>query len=298
MNSLFSHFRGRISNTTVPSLPVYHTACATLAGEQDQRTGEAVAFQPMGKAKSSDRTNGVFNRQMESLIRIAQPVELLVEAEEADISRKENKFAVGSRIAELKSTNQQTEERLLAMEKRYSQLQSLLDQRTQELKESQTYLKKPDEFPGFAIVKKVEAINSEIFNIAMSIVDLFERCPKMDLEETFVQEIFINQCRGAARLVIGDLLYFVNCQIDEAILYRLPIVPEDSTPMQLALRYILVKWAVKVVGIPGTFPGKDEVTNLYRQIRARGESVFLIDEYFLTNLLLIQSHNRFPPSGD
>lgn len=176
-----------------------------------------------------------------------------------------------STIAELMSSNRAMAEGLSNMEKRYSQLQALLDQRTQELKESQTYLNKPDEYPESVVVKKVEDINTRMFNMTMSIVDLFERSPKMDLEETFVQEECINRCRRLARSAIGELLYSTNCQVDEAILHRLPIVPEDSLPMQLALRCILVKWATRVIGTPGTFPANNEATDLYKSVRVRGQ---------------------------
>ncbi|KAH9485820.1 hypothetical protein JR316_0002735 [Psilocybe cubensis] len=160
-------------------------------------------------------------------------------------------------------------ERLLNLERRYSQLQTLLDQRTQELKESQAFLKKPDDVPESLVIRKIEDVNTRIFNMSMAIVDIFEQNPKMDLEETFVQEGYIDRCRSVSRTAVGELLYSSVCQVDEAIMHRLPVVPEDTIPMQLALRSVLLKWAMKVVGLPGNFPENNGTTELYKFIRVR-----------------------------
>ncbi|KDR69813.1 hypothetical protein GALMADRAFT_910706 [Galerina marginata CBS 339.88] len=176
------------------------------------------------------------------------------------------------RIKELEDTNQQNLEKLQAMENRYTQLQRLLDQRTVELRDAKRYMKQPDEHPGSMILKKLEGVNSEIFNTATSLNDLLERSEKSNLDETIMQKLFLDNCREAAMQAVGELLYSVNCQIDDAAILRDAIVPEESMPLQLALQCVLIKWAVKVVGAAGTFPGDDGgLKRVYEMVRSREE---------------------------
>lgn len=177
------------------------------------------------------------------------------------------------RIKELEAISRQNTEKMESTEKRFSQLQRLLEQRTLELHEAQAYLNKLDEYPGSTILQNVERINSEIFNLATNIIDLFEKGKKMDLSERNGHRDFLDRCRRTAREAVGELLYTFNCQIDEAMDTRDAIVPESSVPLQLAMQCILVGWVLEVFGTAGSLPGgQGELREVYNLIHCQGET--------------------------
>ncbi|KAF8901885.1 hypothetical protein CPB84DRAFT_1746889 [Gymnopilus junonius] len=143
--------------------------------------------------------------------------------------------------------------------------------RTSELKEAQTYLNNQTNI----LVRqscKVWTINSEIFNLATNIIDLFEEGKKTDLFERNEQRDVVDRCSRIAKGAIGGLLYDFNCQIDEALNIRDPIVPESSVPLQLALQTILVAWTLEVFGTAGSLlDGHGELKDVYNLIQRQEE---------------------------
>ena len=126
---------------------------------------------------------------------------------------------------------------------------------------------------GSDIIDMVKLLNSEIFNTATAISDMFERSAKADYEEVVAKRDFLNDYREMAKKYIGERLYTYNCQIDESMALRQPVNPKDWIPLQLALQCVLVGWCLDVAGTIGPVPGDGEaLQRCYEKIRVRGKS--------------------------
>ena len=176
-------------------------------------------------------------------------------------------------LKELETSNRQKDERIRELEKQVSLAQRLVEIKTTELSKAQAYTTKPDDLPGSDIIDMVKLLNSEIFNTATAISDLFERSAKADYKETMAKREFFDVCRILANECIGKQLYVYNCQVDESmVLRRQAVNPEDWIPLQLALQCALVGWCSYVAGIIGPVPGDGEaLQRCYEKIRVRGE---------------------------
>ncbi|KIM35028.1 hypothetical protein M413DRAFT_14776 [Hebeloma cylindrosporum] len=186
-----------------------------------------------------------------------------------------NDMQRGRVFKELETSNREKDERIKELEKQVLLAQRLLEIKTTELSKAQAYTTKPDDLPGSEIIDMVKLLNSEIFNTATAISDLFEKSAKASYEETSAKREFFNGCRDMAKECIGEALYVYNCQVDGSLASRRQAVnPEDWIPLQMALRCVLVGWCSYVAGTIGPVPGDGEaLQRCYEKIRVRGDSV-------------------------
>lgn len=112
----------------------------------------------------------------------------------------------------------------------------------------------------------VKLLNSEIFNTATAISELFKRSAKADRDEIDDEWKFLGPCSEVAKGCIGEKLYVYNCQVDGSLGFREPVNPKNWIPLQLALQYVLVGW------LSGPVPGDGETLQCcYEMIRVRGK---------------------------
>jgi len=174
---------------------------------------------------------------------------------------------------ELEASNRQKDEKIKELEKQMLMAQRLLEIKATELSKAQAYTTKPDDFPGLDIIDMVKLLNSEIFNTATAISDMFEGSAKAASEEVVGKRVFLDEYREMAKKCIGERLYAYNCQIDESMALRQPVNPKDWIPLQLALQCVLVGWCLYVAGTIGPVPGDGEaLQRCYEKIRVRGKS--------------------------
>ena len=200
---------------------------------------------------------------------------------------------------QLQELNLQNMEKLKSAEERSVRLERLLEQRTSELQEAQTFLNKLDEYPGSTVLQRVEEINSEMFNLATHFVDIYEHGHKLDLWERNREDlqVFFERCSQIARGALGEPLYGFNCQIEGAMAIRDPILPDSLVILQVALQSILVSWTTQIFGKAGALPGAhDELGGVYNLIRSSGElhSVYALEHGFIPS----QRSNPYPLNGE
>ncbi|CAA7260306.1 unnamed protein product [Cyclocybe aegerita] len=114
----------------------------------------------------------------------------------------------------------------------------------------------------------VEGLNSEIFNAATSINDLYEQSGKMDLMEMGEKLEVFNHARIVAKAAIGEQLYSANCQIDEALGYADPSNPEEPLPLQLTMQRILIQWCSHLLRGFGSSAVGQALDVTYRVVRS------------------------------
>jgi hypothetical protein len=119
---------------------------------------------------------------------------------------------------------------------------------------------------GHGYTDMVKLLNSEIFNAATAISDLFKRSAKADKGEIYDEWKFLGGCSETAEECIGAQLYLYNSQVDGSLDLREPVNPKNWIPLQLALQCVLVGWCSYVIGTvtrDGEVPQKGRVQGKY-----------------------------------
>ncbi|KAJ3504522.1 hypothetical protein NLJ89_g7892 [Agrocybe chaxingu] len=262
MSFLFSQFRGSTAPTHIARVRAVKSR--EDEQEEDEETGiyRATPLRISPSIGSNRDVSRTPTRSHSNMERMNQSTE----TESALLLREENR-RLRAEVERLGAamwdrTNSKAEAR------RCSLLQQLLNQRTAELNEAQSYLNKLDDYPGSTILEMVEGLNSEIFNAATSINSLYERSGKMDLMEIGEKLEVFNHARIVAKAAIGEHLYSANCQIDEALGYADPSNPEEPLPLQLALQRILIQWCSHLLSGFGSSAVGQALDATYRIVRS------------------------------
>jgi len=180
----------------------------------------------------------------------------------------------GQRIAEVKSRNQRQEEEIrtlrqhiLQSDERHANTDRLLQVRTADLKGVETFLTTADEYSGAEIMKMVESLNGEIFQVSAFMAEALERKSLLATPEEKNKNItHYREVLEYAQGHIGDRL--LSHLRDKSL-----EVQADALPVQLGLQALLATWCAFMVRCFTTSAFNNDLCKLYGEIRKSGELV-------------------------
>ncbi|PPR01405.1 hypothetical protein CVT24_006243 [Panaeolus cyanescens] len=183
---------------------------------------------------------------------------------QAHDAASQNTRALESRCRELQDKIARMDlnmrEKARAAEENQTQLQALLDVRTNELKGAQSFLTMVDKYSGADVVKMVEVLNAEIFQTSAYMSGLVEDIlPDHALRRRWENCLTPEALAGVRAEVGEDLVEFIG--------RKGPDIREDPLPLQIAIQSILVWWSAYMVnGFCDGLPG-EQMMSLYENIR-------------------------------
>ncbi|KDR69800.1 hypothetical protein GALMADRAFT_214887 [Galerina marginata CBS 339.88] len=170
---------------------------------------------------------------------------------------------VEEKYRNLEDGNRSLREQLRVFEEKYGRVAKLLEDRSADFKGVQTFLTTADLYSGAEIIKMVESLNAEIFQIAAFIAELLEETTMIATQEEHSANVrkYQNYLDFTRRHYIGKVLYAHLA--NKSIKIRL-----DPLPMQLAIQAILCVWCVSKTRPFWSDPLGKDLQSMYKGIRA------------------------------
>jgi hypothetical protein len=226
----------------------HKTEVATRIEGQQRIVAQLTKDRDFAGAKAKEREDELVRRKEEQQRLIAQLVEERKQVEELRNTDSQ------PRHVEAKATRAELHQ--LRIE--HAQVQALLKTRTDELSGAYSFLDKADLLPAAEVTAMVDALNSEIFQTAASIVDSLQ----------------FRKVKAAARNQQNIAYERVRSELGPKMVFLLTSVPHAEDPMllQFALQCRLV-WDCKIVIESWSF-GKfqDHLIEIYEGVRKTGKS--------------------------
>jgi len=217
----------------------------------------------------STKQSGEMYRRVQKLQGEREDLLATIKVERTDWLREKTKAE--NQIRDLQGTNQKLEVELKmlkgtlrSVQEKQLQTTKLLEERTADLKGTQTFLTTADRYAGAEIMKMVVALNAEIFQGAALISELLGDATMLRVDE---------QRQDSAKNIQGAkdcLAPHIGLELFEHLSTKSKQVQLDPLPLQLAVQAILTSWCVFMVGRFYAGPSGDDLGEIYRRIWESG----------------------------
>ena len=180
-------------------------------------------------------------------------------------------------------------EKLRRADDKNAQLERLLAERTADLKGAQAYLTTVDIYSGADVLKMVEGLNAEVFQLSASVAEL------VDEKTMTTSYVDVSRLPPDFEKYQHSLRGRVGQELMDYLVQNRTRIRQDPLCLQLALQALLSWW---IVFMTERFCGGDagkELLRLYLRVRQSGGSINLVSDVWLTGL---QSHSPCRGVGD